>query len=712
MPLRVGSIIGGASAAANSRVRSTSPSTRALVLDSHRFADLLRNPPAGALAADTSTNTSICSSPNSPGDLGDSSLVTCIKSTRSPAVVVRNQLNSFAEKTNSTVARLQKQCDTDRRRLAQLERKVEARLEELASGEGDGREGLAALQGSVSGLAEETQALARRLESLDERLWTQRPAKTDLAKERKRELEMQVQALEQQSRLAAEAADEMHKRQSMKLWRNEHAIDEAARRLAKIEEEVRAKLEGHRWGSHVSERFDAVEEQQDRVHAQVHALQVQLDEGLQSIRDRAAQNEAGRHAAGPAIREAMDTSERNLAALERKVTGRVEDLASSLSSLQVKVDGQLQRLGVLAQRLETAHGPALDSLRSELEKLRSQDRRELDGEIAALRGCVREGLSARDEAVAEVREGLREVHAKMAAAASPHAAEHPAIQGLDERSKAQDRALRDLRCRVEALAEACESLSMEAVKLPENDLEDLENLRSRLERVEEQGAMSADAERADQRQAAQARSTICELVEQVNHLKQQALSGEAASTGLQKQVQHLQQAVMESQHNDDSAARWASAEVEAKVTVMSQQVADVTARLLDVEGGLEFTRTVTAPSAIEEVSAMTVVSEAGSTTAATLSQGLVPQPRGDAKRRRHRDGDPLSSSRGTPAGEGTVAALQEKLLAVADHLEAMDVFETRMSRLEQQVDQHHGILCTGDCGDADQERADLEPRLL
>ena len=74
-------------------------------------------------------NNSICSSPNSawePGDRGAAPTATPVRAVSLSRTVMQNQFSALAERINAGVTALQRQCETDRRRLAQLEKKFEA----------------------------------------------------------------------------------------------------------------------------------------------------------------------------------------------------------------------------------------------------------------------------------------------------------------------------------------------------------------------------------------------------------------------------------------------------------------------------------------------------------------------------------------------------------------------------------------------------------
>eukprot|EP00927_Polykrikos_kofoidii_P023700 TRINITY_DN21742_c0_g1_i1.p1 TRINITY_DN21742_c0_g1~~TRINITY_DN21742_c0_g1_i1.p1 ORF type:complete len:1794 (+),score=431.85 TRINITY_DN21742_c0_g1_i1:110-5491(+) len=700
-----GTGVGGASVSLAGRVRSASPSRRALAIDMRHIASLLRDPQHAAPAqaapmpmngpGDASANTSpaeaadekwrsICNSPHTAWEPGDRGAAP-VRLARSPAAgprpnsgIQQHQFTALAEKVNVVIAGLQRQCDADRRRLQQLERKVDARLEERTR-DNEGRQNLAEIQGSVHGLVEETQALTRRIEGLDERLWA-RTSGSELAKQRNRELEQSVQAMDQQSRLAAAAIEETQKRQAAKLRRAEHELQELSRRLAKTDEEMRSRPSQQR-DSHLEARVVALEQHQENLEHELRGTQDQLDECHQGVHDlhanvgvRDDQHEEG----NLTVEDAIQTCERGISSLEKKIVSQVEELASSLASIRVKVDGQLQRVGTLAERMETAHAPAIDSLRAELMQSRQQDRRELEGELVVLRSKLQEALDGHDESLGEHREQLRQTRAEIAAI-SLRPQDSPQLRSAHERLDRHEQEVLDIRQCLEQLppplphggtsrdAENGDRLEEdEEGKLSPGELGDLHR---RLEWLEGQAAANAASDESDHaqeigtlRQALDGHSDRhAKLCSEVSRLTQRSSTGDAAYTSLQQQVQHIQTAL---ERSDDSGSERRVAEVAAQIGAVSQQVAKLDARLLEVEGGMEYAR------------------ESGEAVG-SVGQG------------RTGDGHASYQSEHVPGGGGLDAAgLQEKLEAIAETLEFVNDLEMRVVDLERRSG-------TGELGDGD-----------
>jgi len=637
----------------------TSPTRRLEVpaVDMQSFISAVRESPSGSTADDDRPRGAW-----EPGDRG---------AVHSPATISRlgsehARVGALADKVNVTIKELHRQSDLDRRRISQFERKVEARLDESLREtlrENDGREKWAEVQGSVKGLLEETQSLTRRIDGLDERIWA-RTSGAENAKQRHRELEQQVQAVEQQGRLQSATMEETQKRQATKLCRVEHSIEELARRFSKSEEDLRALQGGSQQRGSIDARFAQLEQHHAHMERDVRSLQLHLDNGLRAIGEGPSFDENAT--------EQVQATKRGMAALERKVTGQIEELSSTVASLRVKLEGQLHRLNTLTERLETAHEPAIEAMREEFTQARTQDRREMDGEIVAIRTQAQEVSNSGAEAVADVREALRQVHAEIAAL-TLRPAESPMLRALDERTGVHEREVCDLRARFEALpAHSDASQAPETSKLHE----DTEDLRRRLEWIEEQCAATAATEKAEHQKIAQVHNTVCGLVEQVSRLAQRISSGGVASSALQQQVQQLQQGLVELRPGDDqgNTSTGAVLEVQAKFAAVSGQVADLAARLVEVESGLEFTREREA-SMLDGCSAVSeVASSAPVATHGGLRVGLPLPPAQECAPDINGALDMQSS-----------LAFQEKLEAVAAHLEVVDELMERVTEIERHL---------------------------
>ncbi|CAE7603535.1 unnamed protein product [Symbiodinium sp. CCMP2456] len=382
--------------------------------------------------------------------------------------------------------------------------------------------------------------------------------------------------------------------------------------MAAMEDEVRQKNATQRDG-YMEARVNSLEQTQEALDADLRALQASLEDGLQ-MRDA---NQESADLQGADVFEAVRKSEMGLSALDRKVGG-------------------------LAERIETAHEPAIESLRLELSQARQQERREFDTELQTFKNRLQQAQDSNEEACGELREALRQSRSEVAALSY-----RPDIQPdnswmrtTEERLAGHEQDLFDLRERLE-LVQADGTVDGKTMLM--KPAEDIDDLRRRLEWLEEHGSAAAD--KADSSRISQVQNSLCDLVEQVSRLKQQAASSEASANSWQQQVKQIH-SLIERKQNEDSASMRVTNEVEAKVGALSAQVADMAARMLEVEGSLDFVREN------------------------DLTAGEVSAPERTA---------PESEAPAQPS------ALQEKLEAVAEHLEVVDDLSDRLAELERRM---------------------------
>ncbi|CAK0850303.1 unnamed protein product, partial [Prorocentrum cordatum] len=160
----------------------------------------------------------------------------------------------------------------------------------------------------------------------------------------------QVLAVEHRYRLASEASEEVQRRQTVRLRRVEEAVEEMLHRIAALEEGLHAGSAARpaAAGPELEARVEALERRQDEAECALDALAQARDAG---------------EGAAP---QAAEAAERSIANLERRTSASQQEFSAALASLRVKVDGQLRRTDALAERLESAHEPALEALRAEV----------------------------------------------------------------------------------------------------------------------------------------------------------------------------------------------------------------------------------------------------------------------------------------------------------------------------------------------------------
>lgn len=156
--------------------------------------------------------------------------------------ITPHQLSIFVEKVNNAFADVQRKRDSDRRladrSFQQLQQKVDGVSDDRAR-DADARKKVAEVQGSVTGLLEELQNVARRVDGVEKSVWA-RTSGLDAVKQRSQELEQQVQNLEQHSRLAESSKEEVRKREVARLRRVERTIEDLSRRFSKTEESLQS----------------------------------------------------------------------------------------------------------------------------------------------------------------------------------------------------------------------------------------------------------------------------------------------------------------------------------------------------------------------------------------------------------------------------------------------------------------------------------------
>eukprot|EP00929_Paragymnodinium_shiwhaense_P088547 TRINITY_DN48868_c0_g1_i1.p1 TRINITY_DN48868_c0_g1~~TRINITY_DN48868_c0_g1_i1.p1 ORF type:complete len:947 (-),score=251.31 TRINITY_DN48868_c0_g1_i1:215-3055(-) len=261
----------------------------------------------------------------------------------------------------------------------------------------------------MTGLIEESQALAKRLDSLDERLWARTNSVEEVGRQGVRELQQQVQQLERQGRLAGAAAEEAQKRQVARQRRIDHLLEDFSWRLAKAEEDQQKASPGESrvesQQSQLEKRFEVLDKQLrgclpavEDAHSRLQGLEAQFAE----LAEQSAMNMIGAVGgiyAGQkgglsaveeeedkalSLRETVSKLEREMAEVDRKLSSQLEQLATGTSSLKVKLEGQVQRHNSIADRLEAMQAPALESLRTSLADERAKDLRDIQGRLAQL----------------------------------------------------------------------------------------------------------------------------------------------------------------------------------------------------------------------------------------------------------------------------------------------------------------------------------------
>mmetsp|Transcript_21932 Transcript_21932/g.55809 ORF Transcript_21932/g.55809 Transcript_21932/m.55809 type:complete len:624 (-) Transcript_21932:125-1996(-) len=300
--------------------------------------------------------------------------------------VLQQPCFGLTEHINSVSSCVEHQYDWEQhaanRRLQHVEEElhgVSGRLEEEKLRENDWRDRLTGVEGSFGGLLQEQVALARRLDALDDRLRAKASGADEATRHGVRELQQRSQALERQSRLSAAAAEDSQRSLSARLRRSDVALEDLEWRLTTLEEECRAGAAPTPAEAPeqvvASDPFATIrEEELGELDLKLKALVEQV-----SVLQSQMQNVGASHVTP----EALVALDRRLSSVDERARVQLEELRTSLASVRVKVDSQLQRQTVLTERLEKAHFPGLEALREELADQRSRDFAGLEALVVA-----------------------------------------------------------------------------------------------------------------------------------------------------------------------------------------------------------------------------------------------------------------------------------------------------------------------------------------
>lgn len=262
--------------------------------------------------------------------------------------------------------------------------------------------------------------------------------------------------------------------------------------------------------------------------------------------------------------------------------------------------------------------------------------------------------------------------------------EYPALRTLENRMHDFEREVRELHERIDEFSPANNALLLDDsvdMRLPN----DLEHLLRRLDWLEERGA-AAPVDTVDHQQLQQVQNSVCELLKQFSNFKHRSSSTEAAHTALQEQVQQLQIALERRESNDTGS--WPSFhELQAKVNTVSQQVAQIDARLLEMEGDFEFARR-SEPSQTSSISAglqeRLEVKQESVSNRPEIKEVLMERI-AELERRLPEEHESAEATGGSSLGKQLQEKLVDKLEIIANKLEATDELVERVEGLERHL---------------------------
>lgn len=303
--------------------------------------------------------------------------------------------DAWGDHWGTSLGALQLQVETEKRAVdrhfQQLDRQVQGLLARLEAGtdalrDTGMREKLAEMQGSVAGLMEEVQSLARRADSVDDRLWARANGAEELARHGTRDLQHQLQSLERQARLQQASVEDAQRRQQARQRRLEKVLEDLEWRLGSLEEEGRAPELGDP---------AAAEEQLQGLCAELEALQARLV-SVEALQEQTLKPCGGLLESSRSEGGEVSELRHRLSALEGKASSQIEELHSTFAAVRVKVESQAQRQNALSERLEQAHVPTLEAIRHELAAERGKDMRNFEDRLVDLSHKVQRALDGTD----------------------------------------------------------------------------------------------------------------------------------------------------------------------------------------------------------------------------------------------------------------------------------------------------------------------------
>lgn len=533
------------------------------------------------------------------------------------------------------VAELQRQQEADRRATQRQLEHLERRIQEQVTAPAQGRERWADLQGSVTGMLEEMSTLARRVENLDEKLRLRTAGVEESVRSKMRELEQQLHSQQQKALLAVSTTEEMSKRQTARLRKISQSLEEQSRRLAAVEEISRHPEMSFGLEARVCDLETQQAAWEDELRAVARSAATRAcPSAMEPMSDGALARSVG--TLRPLDLLADDHSvvralERDLSQLSQRTSAQLDEHAAALANLRVRLEGQEHRLIAAGERVESMFAAPLEALRAEVSQLRDHDRLEMGSRIDHLTKRIDAVADAGEETAAEMRERVAEVTGDFAGLHS-WGEEPPALRRLMDHSVTQEQQLR----RLEALAAEPGLHGAHADEDLQNLFLRLQDLEGRVDQAENSGIEDAIARKADKSELIRLEAAVQELTEPFRRLSQRTANNESRASALEKKVDLLQTDV--SRNSPPTSARdrglasggqvdaaGLAASAVSQVTALSREVAEVKARLVELEALTEEGKAASGSKAPVEVPAdllkrMAALEEGSSTLKASLQQ--------------------------------------------------------------------------------------------
>jgi hypothetical protein len=273
--------------------------------------------------------------------------------------------------------------------------------------------------------------------------------------------------------------------------------------------------------------------------------------------------------------------ERNLSVYMQQATMRLDEHASLLASLRVRIGGQEQRLTATTDRVDTAVLPAIEALRLDVAQLRDCQHHLHDNEAQTLDHRMRSVEEVCEDTASELRCSLDKLSMRLEALISKCDDDRSAARKLLAAVKSQEHVIRQAEEAVVELqgdavlqkSEHGTMLSMQVESL-EHRVQGLENEQAEIESK----ANYTDVVRLD--------LSMRELADPLRRLSQRSAVEEAKTAGLERRLDQLQQ-----QANAFLALTAPKTQPsDTRLEIVFAELSSVAARVLDLEGLLECRR--------------------------------------------------------------------------------------------------------------------------
>lgn len=270
--------------------------------------------------------------------------------------------------------------------------------------------------------------------------------------------------------------------------------------------------------------------------------------------------------------------ERNLSVCMQQATMRLDEHASLLASLRVRIGGQEQRLTATTDRVDAAVLPAIEALRSDVAQFRDCQHHLHNNEAQTLDQRMRSVEEVCEDTASELRCGVDKLSTRFEALISKCDDDRSAVRKLLAAVKSQEHVLRQAEEAVvelqgDAILQKSEHGAMMSMQV--------ESLERRVQRLENEDAEIES--KANYTDVVRLDASMRELAEPLRRLSQRSAVEEAKTAGLERRLEQLQQQA--NAHIALTAPKTQPSD--ARLEIVVAELASVAARVLDLEGLLE-----------------------------------------------------------------------------------------------------------------------------